>query len=239
MGKVYKDKICSVCGVQGTVIETWGKYYCRSCWDAKPHRSHGHGGMTMTPNLVMPVHETWDADLELELVKKSSPVYANLFLTHYPKSKGVLGRQCHYLVWYKGEVAGIVGANSPPIHYKKFTEYFPGFTEDNWMNNNVYNLVKHDIKNLGTKTLKLFRQTVKKDYETKYNLPLVGLVTFVEPPRDGAIYKADNWDYLGMTQGVTCRRSGDHAKWLNKEWGKGNQKLIFARYLNGKESRKG
>ena len=232
MGKVFQNEICSVCGTRGKVIETWGKFYCRACWDAKPKRpGKGHGGMVFTPDLEMPHRDTWDNDLELEAVPKGHKVYANLFLTHYPQSKGVVGRQCHYIVWLRGEVAGIVGANSPPINYKKFSAYFEGYTEDNWMNNNVFNLVLHE-KNLGTKVLKLFRQTVKQDYERKYNFPLVGLVTFVEPPRDGALYKADNWDYLGLTQGVTCRRSGDHAKWLNKEWGKGTQKHIFARRLD-------
>ena len=55
---------------------------------------------------------------------------------------------------------------------------------------------------------------------------LLGLVTFVEPPRTGAIYKADNWECLGKTQGVSVRRKGDN--WYEKQYIKGEKKFIFA-----------
>jgi len=59
----------------------------------------------------------------------------------------------------------------------------------------------------------------------------MGIVTFVEPPRTGSVYKADNWDYLGKTQGKKCSRRGNHGKWINKEWGEGTKKLIFAKKI--------
>ena len=79
--------------------------------------------------------------------------------------------------------------------------------------------------------LRLFRERIKIDYTSKYKDELVGIITFVEPPRKGILYKADNWDYLGMTQGVRCFRRGDLGKWVNKEWTKGTQKHIYAKWL--------
>jgi len=78
----------------------------------------------------------------------------------------------------------------------------------------------------------MFRKRIEDDYKKNYGDTLIGLVTFVELPRDGAIYKADNWDYLGLTQGKEMRRQGNHGKWVNKEWfANGTKKLIFAKVL--------
>jgi hypothetical protein len=77
----------------------------------------------------------------------------------------------------------------------------------------------------------MFRERVKKDYEERYKDELVGLVTFVEPPRTGALYKADNWQYLGETQGVHVSRRGSLGKWRNKEWSVGTKKHIYARWI--------
>lgn len=75
-------------------------------------------------------------------------------------------------------------------------------------------------------TLKNFRKTFKQDYYNKYNEELLGLITFVEPPRSGTVYKADNWIYLGMTKGFgTTQRS---KRWESRKWVKKIPKLIFA-----------
>ena len=169
-------------------------------------------------------------DISLVRVPKSDPIFATLFLEHYPQSKGILGRQLNYLIMRGGEILGIIGANSPPLNYKKFRKYFNVDNDLNFLNNNVFRLIVHE-KNLGTKVLKPFRKTIKKDYKEKYGDDLIGLVTFVEPPRTGAVYKADNWDYLGMTQGKRCLRRGSLGKWINKEWSEGTKKHIFARKI--------
>src|SRR5436853_30846 len=83
-------------------------------------------------------------------------------------------------------------------------------------NNSIFRIVNNlNIKNLGTRILKIFRNEIKKDYKLFYNTEILGLITFVEPPRTGAIYKADNWIYLGETKGVEVRRKG--ADWMNKQ----------------------
>ena len=83
------------------------------------------------------------------------------------------------------------------------------------------------IKNFCTQVLKLFRNKIKIDYKKIYGDELIGIVTFVEKPRTGSIYKADNWDCIGETQGVSVRRKGEN--WQQKQYIKGvNKKHIFA-----------
>lgn len=227
MGKVFLNKICDVCGKRGKVIETWGKKYCRPCWDKKPKRGHGHSGMIKDRGFAFSDTLPFDKGLRLVPVRKGDRVFSNLYLRHYPESKGIVGRQCNYLIHENGSVVGIIGANSPPLGFKKFETIFGVGKEKQFLNNNVFRLIKQK-KNLGTQVLRLFRKKVKANYFKKYGDKLLGLITFVEPPRDGAIYKADNWQFLGMTQGKRCTRRGDHGKWINKEWSTGTSKLIFS-----------
>lgn len=62
---------------------------------------------------------------------------------------------------------------------------------------------------MATRVLKIARNRVQKDHSDKWGFELIGLVTFVEPPRSGALYKADNWDYLGLTKGISMKRDPD------------------------------
>ncbi len=228
---MFNNLKCDICDFKGKVIETWGKKYCKICWDAKPKKGKGHSGMVGMAKLVIQNELPFNNNLYLERTTKGNKVYATLYLTHYPGSKGIVGRQLNYFIKRSGEILGIIGGNSPPLNYKKFNKYFGNkYTELNWLNNNVFKLIYHE-KNLGTKVLKLFRNQIKIDYLKQYKDNIIGLVTFVEPPRTGAVYKADNWDYVGLTQGKQCKRRGDHGKWINKEWSEGTPKHIFAIHL--------
>jgi hypothetical protein len=169
---------------------------------------------------------TDETGVTLERVKKSHHVFSTLFLDHYPGSRGIMGRSLTYLARLNGEVAGIIGANSPPMNYKLFREFFNTENERLFLNNNVFRLTLHE-KNLGTQVLKAFRERVRIDYRERFNEELLGLMTFVEPPRDGALYKADNWTFLGHTQGKTVQKR-DFGALVNKEWGTGTKKLIYA-----------
>ena len=227
MGKVFKNKTCDICGFQGRVIETWGSIYCRTCWDKKPKKGSGHSGMVSAKSELQQDFLAFTKELRLVKTTKGNKLFSTIFLEHYPGSKGIVGRQCNYFVERAGKILGIIGANSPPLNYKLFNKFFPNkYGEKNWMNNNVFRLLYRE-KNLGTKVLRLFRHQVKIDYEKRYKDILIGLVTFVEPPRIGSLYKADNWTYIGMTQGKECKRRGDHGKWINKEWSEGTKKYIF------------
>src|SRR3990167_9160952 len=232
MGKVYTDKECSICHINTNVISVWGKLYCKTCYSNKPKKGGGNSGMKLCNYLDLAYFydNNYEDCLGLKLVPKSHPVFSTLFLTHYPESKGVVGRSLNYIIYQNKKVVGIIGVNSPPLNYKKFNTFFGKGNELKFLNNNVFKLIITE-RNLGTKVLKLFRKTVKEDYKKRYEEDLIGLITFVEPPRTGAMYKADNWAYLGITEGVKCHRRGDLGKWINKEWSKGTKKLIFAKKI--------
>jgi hypothetical protein len=218
---------CSRCGqdVEKTVM-SFGKHICLKCRDNRPHKGEGHSGMIATGQLRL------DAEPNLHLLRvgKGDGLFAKLFFEHYPQSRGIIGRSLNYLVMRSGECLGIIGGASPPKNYNYFVNCFGRGQEKHYLNNNIFRLIKIE-RNLGTKTLRLFRSRVKRDYEEKFGDELIGLCTFVELPRDGALYKADNWVYLGITEGKRMYRRGEN--W-EKSFVEGKKKLIFAyKYSSG------
>lgn len=230
---------CFHCGKDKKCYPTFGKLVCSDCIDERRTGRKGHSGMIYKPS-VQPADYSmpWLSDMELCLsrVKKSHPLYVKWYIEHYPGSKGIVGRQINYLIYHFGRPVGIIGVSSPPLHYKKFEHYFklsgmkPSESSKLFLNNNVFRLVDKVGENLGTRILKLLRRRVKQDYNDIYGQELIGLVTFVERPRTGAVYKADNWEFLGETEGIEVKRRGKD--WLNKTYLKtDNKKLIFAKVL--------
>ena len=240
-----RTKACCMCGNKGK-FGVWGRYYCKECFikylGKDPDKiadkgGKGHSGMLPLPaeKLKEALGQTYMIPLSFKRpyllsVPKGNKVFASLYLSHYPNSKGIVGRSINYLVIWKEKIAGIIGVNSPPYSVKAVDEFF-GITKENRsdalltiMNNDVFRLITHE-KNLGTKTLKAFRNLIKKDYLKKYGSPLVGMLTFVEPPRKGSVYLADNWKYLGMTKGFGTTRRGK--RWWDRKWVKKQPKLIF------------
>jgi hypothetical protein len=219
-------KICSKCGSKDKVSMTFGKLKCLSCIKKSKTNRKGHSGMIYSKNISVPL-SLFNDGLKLECVKKSNDLFVKWYIEHYPQSKGIVGRQINYLIYNGHSPIGIISGASPPLNYLIFRKYFNIHNDLQFLNNNVYRIVeKTKDKNLGTKILKLFRNTIIKDYYNKYKTDLLGLITFVEPPRTGAIYKADNWEYLGKTQGISVRRKGEN--WFEKQYSKGVKKLIFA-----------
>ena len=220
--------LCDICGERGKTYSTFGKNKCASCIEKSRTGIKGNSGMIYRPNdpIQMSLLFT-DNRLVLEIVPKSHQLFAKWYFEHYPQSKGIVGRQLNYIVHYDQNPIGIISGASPPRNYRKFREFFQIENDQAFLNNNVYRIVnKPNDRNIGTKILKAFRLKILNDYREKYDTALVGLVTFVEPPRTGAIYKADNWNYLGETQGISVRRRG--SGWMEKEYLKGNKKHIFA-----------
>tara|TARA_R100000655_G_scaffold100438_1_gene144885 strand:- start:309 stop:989 length:681 start_codon:yes stop_codon:yes gene_type:complete len=219
-------KFCVKCFVKDVKLyNTFGKLKCKKCIDKDKTGKKGHSGMIYKKDVVLQV-DMFLNELSLKLVKKSNNLFVKWYIEHYPKSKGIVGRQLNYIIYLKNMPIGIISGASPPLNYKKFRNFYNIKNDLQILNNNVFRLVnKPDDKNIGTKILKLFRQKLKNDYKKKYNENLLGIVTFVEPPRTGAIYKADNWFYLGLTKGIEVRRKGDN--WFQKEYSKGTKKHIF------------
>jgi len=222
---------CDKCGRTNVqCYQTFGKLKCKECIQSSPKRGSGHSGMIYHSNVQVTDYAIASSGLVLVSVPKSHPLFVKWFIEHYPKSKGIVGRQLNYLIYLDGMPIGIIGGASPPLHFKKFEEFFgANVSEMQYLNNNVFRIGEHTDRNLGTKVLKLFRTRIKVDYIAKYGDTLVGLVTFVEPPRTGAVYRADNWVYLGETHGIHVVRRG--SDWLTKTYKKGINKHIFAKKL--------
>ena len=224
---------CELCGSEGKVYSVFGKKVCLACMQKRRTGKPGHSGMIyrekVTPDSFRDLF-CFNKPLELIPVKKSHPLFVKWFMEHYPNSKGIVGRSVNFLIYRYGEPVGIIGFSSIPLGYKKFDEFFgfdTGIPENanKILNNNVFRLIKTE-RNLGTKVLKLARKKVREIYRKKYGTDLIGLVTFVEPPRTGAVYKADNWKYLGMTEGIRVLRRGK--EWYKKQFTEGVKKHIFA-----------
>lgn len=241
-----RTKPCCKCGKKGR-YGVWGRYYCKDCFieylgkdpdEIAEESGRGHSGMLpfkTKKQLTRALSQTYLLPNSFKYpvlvqVPKGNKVFATLYLSHYPESKGIVGRSINYLVIWHNRIVGIIGGNSPPYSVKAVDEFF-GITKENrndmlvqLLNNEVYRIIK-PAKNLATMTLKSFRKQVKRDYLLKYSCPLIGLITFVEPPRTGAIYKADNWVFLGMTKGFGTTRRGK--RWWDRRWVKKTPKLIF------------
>jgi len=172
-----------------------------------------------------------DKFLSLKRVKKSNKLFVKWFIEHYPASKGIVGRSINFLLYSFGKPIGIIGFASPPLNYVKFNNFFTldknNKASENaklFLNNNVYRII-HTQKNLATQILKLARKEVYDIYIKDYSTKLKGIVTFVEPPRTGALYKADNWLYIGETEGIEVKRRGED--WTEKKYVKGVVKYIY------------
>jgi hypothetical protein len=238
---------CSRCENNSThikITQTFGKLVCVDCLKKRKKSGiKGNSGMvyyedTHPSQYCMDLLFDVGDKLFIEQVKKSHPLYVKWFIEHYPKSKGIVGRQFNFLIYKKKEPIGIIGFASPPLNYIKFNNYF-GFTDGNhsenakyFLNNNAFRLINNE-PNLGTQILKLCREQLFNQYHKEYGIILKGLVTFVEPPRSGAMYKADNWDLIGETEGVEVKRRGEN--WTEKSYQQGNKKLIFGYKYNKKK----
>ena len=95
------------------------------------------------------------------------------------------------------------------------------------------------IKNAGTQILKQLRQRAPIEWKNKYGDDLTHIITFVAGGNNGAVYKADNWEFIGKTAGLAKERESFSVKWSSAEHlaktfipptGE-NKKLIFIKKL--------
>lgn len=177
-------------------------------------------------------------DIQLEFCKRTDPRYQTIRNRHYVPNNGCHGQQIHFLIWYKGNIVGIVsGASSvyavksrdeffniPPDKEIKQKKYLPAI-----INNVVFRLECHE-KNLATRVLSKFRRVAVDLWFQLYNVPVIGFETFVveEDWRKGALYKADNWTFCGETVGSTKSHKGLTNK---SERVKTNSKLVYCRWV--------
>lgn len=143
------------------------------------------------------------------------------FLAKEGKRRGHHGQQIHFLVWYNGLNVGAISGGSA-IYGNAQRDRFFGINKDNKaqtlngiIDNTLFRLENHE-RNLATRVLALWRKTVPKYWEKLYGVTPYGFETFVEEDdkqrpgkkRDGGLYIADNWTFLGKTIGSTKNHIG-------------------------------
>lgn len=67
-----------------------------------------------------------EKELKLIPTSFSNSYYRKLLLTHYPKSKGVMGRRFCYDIFYDGRIIGVISAVSIPVTYKPVAKVIYG-----------------------------------------------------------------------------------------------------------------
>ena len=184
--------------------------------------------------------------MRLIACRRTDSRYQNFRDRHYVTNRGCHGQQLHYLIEHEGLITGIISGASSVYAVKPRDEFF-GLSSDKKVKgvqlssiiNNVVFRLENGPPNSATQILAEWRRRIAKDWEFLYGVRVAGFETFViagsendkgevctDKDRSGALYKADNWVYLGETQGSTKSHSGLNTKGTRREVCK---KLIFAR----------
>ena len=192
--------------------------------------------------------------IDLALCQRTHPAYLQFRDRHYISNSGCHGQQLHYLVMIDDRLHGILSGASAVYGVKARDQFFGIAKEKDLRHaqlssiicNVVYRLEKAP-PNAATQALALWRKQIAADWEYLYQVKVAGFETFViegssddtgkqctKKERTGALYRADNWQMLGITSGNTKVHSaasnsgGMHAAHTRKEVCK---KLIFAKRL--------
>jgi hypothetical protein len=119
-----------------------------------------------------------------------------------------MGQQLHFLIWYKGDLVGIISAVSA-VYRNRARDRFFKITDENrdkvlggLVNNGVFRLERRE-PNLASRVLALWTQVVPALWKKLYGVDVWGFETFVETgrhPRPGVIYAAAGWTLLNKEE---------------------------------------
>ena len=177
--------------------------------------------------------EQYKADLlmpegiNLHPVPFNNPYIQMLWREHYVGSKGTVGRQFHYIVYYNGLAVGAISAGSAVFAHKKRDTILQVTQEEkqgglrNIVNNTMFRLTRPPNEApLATEVLSLWKERVEIDWATKFGDVVRSFETLDEPPRWGGIYKLDGWKRIGNTAGLGARRPEGHGTFGKNSTGK-------------------
>lgn len=179
-------------------------------------------------------------NVELIRCKRSNELYQDIRNRHYIPNRGSIGQQMHYLIFVDSEIAGIISGGSAAYATKPRDDFF-NITKDNRtvalngiIDNTVFRLEKN-LPNLGTQVLAMWRKRIIIDWENTYNVKPCGFETFIieNENRKGAMYKADNWTYVGETSGST--KLHNHGIENTSERIESAKKLIYCKWIKGRK----
>lgn len=133
-----------------------------------------------------------------------------------------VGRRIDWVIMLDKEIVGVIGIGSatyPPCkdiltRLGVSKEEYKGIF-NNIANNWRFCLIK-SVPNLGTMVLKKVREIAPYAWKEKYGDDLKYLITFVGGGKNGAVYKADNWEMIGYTSGLP-EHSSVSMKWDSGE----------------------
>jgi hypothetical protein len=165
--------------------------------------------------------------LYLHHVPFNNPYIQMLWREHYVGSKGTIGRQFHYIIYFDRKAVGGISAGSAVFAHKK-RDTILGVTEKerrsglrNIVNNTMFRLVRPSNQQpLATDVLRLWQARVEEDWVTRFGDVVRCFETLVEPPRWGGIYKLDGWKRIGKTAGLGARRPKGHGTFGKNSTGK-------------------
>lgn len=150
------------------------------------------GGSNPTPPLQVPT-------LYLEFCSGNDPRYIDIRSRHYVVHKGTHGQQLHFIIWYKGAIAGVISAASA-VYATAARDKFFGITSENRtkvlngiVDNVVFRLENHE-KNLGSMVLSLWESTVRTLWESIYGVKVFGFETFIV--REGLLEEFEHTDII-------------------------------------------
>lgn len=181
-------------------------------------------------------------DVVLKKCSRTDYEYKEIRDRHYIPNNGAIGQQLHYLVRLKEDgkykTVGIISAGSAAYAVKARDEFF-GITNDNRrtalngiVDNTVFRLEVR-MKNLGTQVLSMWQKQVQKDWYAAYGVNVAGFETFIieNEQRKGAMYKADNWTFVGETSGSTKKHNHGIGKVSERQ--SVCKKLVFCKWVKG------
>ena len=161
--------------------------------------------------------------IDLALCQRTHPAYLDFRDRHYISNSGCHGQQLHYLIMIDGQLHGILSGASAVYGVKSRDEFF-GIAKERELRHaqlsslvcNVVYRLENAPRNAATQALALWRKRIAADWEALYQVKVAGFETFViegshddremvctDRHRTGALYRADNWEMLGVTAGNT------------------------------------
>lgn len=150
-----------------------------------------------------------------------------LWRQHYVGSKGTVGRQMHYIVYWNGKAVGAISAGSAMFAHKKrdlvlkIGEHERRGGTRHIVNNTMFRMTRpKEERPFASEVLVKWMEIAKVDWLRDYGDYVRAFETLVEPPRWGGIYKLLKWKKIGMTFGLGARRPEGHGTAGEKSTGR-------------------
>src|SRR5437867_12237636 len=137
--------------------------------------------------------------------------------THYPGSKGVVGKSIFYGIYLGYQRIGVIGVQATTLPMKAVAKEIYGVDKitpeirehygREVVNNSIFRLYVND-PNLGSRILSLFVKQLHRDFYQEHEINLRGINSLTYgvnergKERTGISYQAANWKYLDKSAGA-------------------------------------